>query len=114
VTIETCGEPPPARAATAAWRASGLLQRQLPWLDHDARRAHPAGLTSRELEIVAFLAQGLSNPEIAKRSYVSVKTVDNQVSSILSKLGVRRRVDVAREAMRLGLMPDPAAVGKTE
>jgi len=38
-----------------------------------------------------------------------VKTVDHHVSSILSKLGVRNRVDVTREAMQLGLVPDHAA-----
>lgn len=51
----------------------------------------PSIVQANRTLIVAFLAHGLSNPEIAKRSYVSVKTVANQVSSILSKLGVRRR-----------------------
>ena len=110
--LERLGARPTAAVVARRLREMGV--RGIPRGPRPSTRAHPAGLTSRELEIVAFLAQGLSNPEIAKRSYVSVKTVDNQVSSILSKLGVRRRVDVAREAMRLGLMPDPAAVGKTE
>ena len=101
-------------AALVARRLREMGVRGIPRGPRPSTRAHPAGLTSRELEIVSLLTQGLSNPEIAKRSYVSVKTVDNQVSSILSKLGVRRRVEVAREAMRLGLMPDPAAVGQTE
>lgn len=77
-------------------------------------RAHPAGLTSREIEIVPLITQGLSNLEIAKRSYVSVKTVDHHVSSILSKLAVRSHVDVAREAMRLGLVRDHAAAAKAD
>ena len=43
----------------------------------------------------------MSNVEIAKRNYVSVKTVDHQVSSILAKLRVRGRGDIARETIRL-------------
>ncbi len=40
--------------------------------------------------------------------YVSVKTVDHHVSSVLAKLGVRSRAEVVREAARLGLLDDAA------
>lgn len=82
--------------------------RRIPRGPRPSTQAHPSGLTSRELELVPLLVQGLSNGEIARRTYISVKTVDHHISSILSKLGVRRRVDVAREAARLGLTPEPA------
>ncbi|MDQ7820656.1 MAG: response regulator transcription factor [Armatimonadota bacterium] len=80
---------------------------------HSARTAPhhpraPAGLTAREAEIVKLIAQGLRNAEIATRMYVSVKTVDHHVSSVLAKLGVRSRAEVVREAARLGLLDDAA------
>ncbi|MDR7437637.1 MAG: LuxR C-terminal-related transcriptional regulator [Armatimonadota bacterium] len=55
-----------------------------------------------------LIAQGLRNAEIATRMYVSVKTVDHHVSSVLAKLGVRSRAEVVREAARLGLLDDAA------
>jgi DNA-binding NarL/FixJ family response regulator len=86
-------------------RAAGV--RNIPQGPRPATRAHPAGLTSREVEIVALLAGGLRNPEIANRLFLSAKTVDHHVSSILAKLGVRNRAEVVREAARLGLLEAP-------
>jgi DNA-binding CsgD family transcriptional regulator/tetratricopeptide (TPR) repeat protein len=59
-------------------------------------RANPAGLTAREMEIVALLDEGLRNADIATRLHLSPKTVDHHVSSILTKLGVRTRGEAAR------------------
>ena len=59
-------------------------------------RAHLAMLTDRELEIAALVAEGLSNREVADRLVLSEKTVGHHVSAVLSKLGVRRRGEVAR------------------
>ena len=53
--------------------------------------AHPAGLTARESEILELLALGLFNAQIADRLFVSAKTVEHHVSSILAKLGVPSR-----------------------
>jgi DNA-binding CsgD family transcriptional regulator len=68
-----------------------------------ATRAHPAGLTVREAEILSLLTTGCTNREIADRLYLSNKTVEHHVSSILSKLGVTSRQDAAHVALDLGL-----------
>jgi DNA-binding NarL/FixJ family response regulator len=60
-----------------------------------ATRAHPAGLTRRQQEIVALLAEGLSDAEIAARLFLSTKTVSHHVSAVLAKLGVRSRAEAA-------------------
>jgi DNA-binding NarL/FixJ family response regulator len=63
-----------------------------------------AGLTAWQLEVLALLAQGLRNAEIAQRLVVSEKTVDHHVSAVLGKLGVRTRGEAGVEAIRRGLV----------
>jgi DNA-binding NarL/FixJ family response regulator len=75
----------------------------------DGRRAGCGrGLLERDetlaaLEVLALLAGGLRNAQIAERLVVSQKTVDHHVSAILRKLDVRTRAQAARKATRLGL-----------
>jgi LuxR family transcriptional regulator, maltose regulon positive regulatory protein len=78
--------PPPARAASAP---PGL----------------PEQLTARELEILAFLAQGAPNPRIAEELVVTVDTVKKHVSHVLGKLGAANRTEAVTRAHQLGLIP---------
>ena len=55
-------------------------------------------LTPAEAKIAALVAQGMTNPQIASRLFLSHRTVATHVSHILGKLNVRSRIDIAREA----------------
>ncbi len=70
--------------------------------------AHPRPpvpeLTSREAEVLSLLVQGLNNPEIAQRLYVSRSTVKYHVSSILAKLGVSSRTEAIAAALQRNLV----------
>jgi DNA-binding CsgD family transcriptional regulator len=94
--------------------AAGLLDRWPGWRRDEAaallRRlgdgmpaATPAALTPREREVAALIAEGLSNGEIARRLYISVKTASVHVSNILAKLELSSRTEIATWFLRSGL-----------
>jgi DNA-binding NarL/FixJ family response regulator len=69
------------------------------------RPAHePEQLTARELEVLGYVAQGLSNKEIASKLRISEKTVKSHVSTILGKFGMESRTQAAIHATRTGLV----------
>ena len=65
--------------------------------------AEQLGLTAREAEVLALVAAGRSNRQIAQALFISPKTVSVHVSNLLAKLGVAGRVEAAAIAHRLGL-----------
>ena len=67
-------------------------------------------LTEREREILALLAQGLSNAEIAEELTISLKTVRNHISNIFNKLQVSDRLQAALRAREAGLGEDKSAL----
>ena len=71
----------------------------------ESTRAHSHGLTTRELQVLALLCEGLRNAEIAQRLSRSVRTVDHHVAAVFAKLGVDSRVAAVQAAQRAGLAP---------
>ncbi|MFR9725372.1 helix-turn-helix transcriptional regulator [Streptomyces sp. MS19] len=69
--------------------------------------ADPFGLTAREREVLALVAAGRSNRQIAEELFISPKTASVHVSNILAKLEVTGRVEAAALVHRLGLVPLP-------
>ncbi len=93
----------PARAVAVDLGAVPLVA----LLDQVARPAPAAaagGLTAREHEILGLVAEGLSNGEIARRLFISTKTVSVHVSNILAKLGAASRTEAAAIGRRTGLL----------
>lgn len=63
----------------------------------------PAGLTTREAEVLELVAQGLTNAQVAQRLFLSPRTVDTHLTSIYHKLGVGSRSAATRFALDHGL-----------
>jgi DNA-binding CsgD family transcriptional regulator len=61
------------------------------------------GLTPTEVEVVRLVADGLSNPDIAERLFISRKTVTTHLSHVFGKLGVSSRSELSAEAVRRGM-----------
>ncbi len=80
--------------ANAQFRPYGIRHRQ-PSLRRP--RSGPGSLSPAEITVAELVAQGLSNPEIADRLFLSRRTVQTHVSHILAKLGIQSRVEISRE-----------------
>lgn len=61
-------------------------------------------LSSREVEVLRYIAQGLAKKEIAALMHLSVKTVENHAASVMSALDIHDRVELTRFAIREGLI----------
>jgi NarL family two-component system response regulator LiaR len=72
------------------------------------RKREELGITRRELEILALVAQGLSNREIAGKLFVSENTVKTHCSRTFEKLGARRRTQAVQLGKELGLLGETA------
>ncbi|MFC5063446.1 ATP-binding protein [Actinomycetospora atypica] len=69
-------------------------------------RTNPAGLTSRQVDVLRLVADGLTNAEIAAQLVIAEKTVDHHVSAVLAKLDVRTRREAGAAARSLGVAPE--------
>jgi DNA-binding NarL/FixJ family response regulator len=76
-----------------------------PEATHDLPHELPDGLTRREAEILAMIATGMTNPEIAARLYVSSHTVKSHINRIFAKTGSPDRTAAVRYAREHGLAP---------
>jgi predicted ATPase/DNA-binding NarL/FixJ family response regulator/DNA-binding XRE family transcriptional regulator len=72
-----------------------------------SRPSRPENLTSRQAEVLALLAAGLSNKQIAAELYLSTATVERHLATIYRNLGLGGRVEAARFAMENGLAGQP-------
>jgi DNA-binding NarL/FixJ family response regulator len=71
------------------------------------------GLTAREAEVLALITQGLSNQEIAERSYLSINSVKTYIRTAYRKIGVTRRAQAVGWGMKHGFEPDRVRVIET-
>ncbi len=75
--------------------------------DDDEAEDQSLGLSPRELQVLALVAEGATNRQVAEQLYISPKTASVHVSNILAKLGVSSRGEAAALARRLGVVTDP-------
>jgi DNA-binding CsgD family transcriptional regulator/tetratricopeptide (TPR) repeat protein len=99
--LQRLGAVPASSLVAQRLRERGV--RGVPRGPRPSTQSNPANLTEREVEVLALVAEGLANAQIAERLFISSKTVDHHVSAILRKLSVRTRGQAGAEAVRLGL-----------
>jgi DNA-binding CsgD family transcriptional regulator len=89
------------------WVGGRLVRKQPVSGPFEQNRAALAslGITEREFEVLALLAAGRSNKEIAAKLSVSLNTVKTHVSRLFEKLGASRRTEAILKARELGLIP---------
>jgi two-component system, NarL family, response regulator LiaR len=75
----------------------------IPHTANDAAIAQ-LGITPREMEVIRYMAAGLSNQEIADKMFVSLNTIKTHSSNVFSKLAVQRRTQAIQKAKDLGIL----------
>ena len=87
-----------------ARRLRRLGVRQIPRRPQPARDGAPAQLSPREAQVLALVEEGLRNADIAAKLFLSERTVEHHVASLLRKLGASSRVEAVGRARQLGLL----------
>lgn len=106
-------DPPEVVVQSVRSIAAGEISVSSSILGHLVRRLHPKHpaeldtCSKREIEVLALIAEGLTNPEIATRLFISEATVRSHVQALRRKLGVRNRVDLVVFAHRAGIVEHP-------
>ncbi len=96
------GAAPLIDRTTALLRSLGVRPR---WVEGPTEAV--AGLSNRERQVLALLREGLTNPEIGERLFISAKTAEHHVGRVLAKLGVRSRTEAAAVATAAALIAEP-------
>ncbi len=96
-------------AAAGRWFFSADIRDRIVVEEDGVRLREGAGgklatLTTREIEVLRFVAQGLSKKEIAEKLHLSVKTVENHATNLMTRLKIHDRVELTRLAIREGLV----------
>jgi DNA-binding NarL/FixJ family response regulator len=99
--LESLGATAVAAKLRAELRAEGVF---IPRGRGQTTRRHPMGLTAREDEVLALVAEGLSNLEIADRLFLSPRTVEHHVAAVMSKLNAGSRKEAGAVAVKKGLL----------
>ena len=87
--------PPAAAVMPAAPLPNGTINK---------KEIQRLGLSTRELEVLQLMAEGLSNQEIAGRLFLSLNTIKTHASNIFEKLDVRRRTQAIEQARKLSII----------
>lgn len=83
-------------------RVSGI--KSIPRGMRESTKSNSAYLTQRQVDVLKLLKEGMQNKEIADRLFISAKTVDHHISSILFKLDVNSRGKAVQEAIHLDII----------
>jgi DNA-binding CsgD family transcriptional regulator len=95
-----------AFAGLGVWAGMSLARRPAPaTFEKNAAAIAALGITLREQEVLALLAAGKSNKEIAQKLGISPNTVKTQIASLYQKLDVQRRTQAVQKARELALIP---------
>ena len=101
-TLDELGAKPLAAKVRERLRMLGVTR--IPRGPLDETRVNPAGLTSRQIDVLRLLGKGYTNAQIAGHLVVSVRTVDSHVAAVLGKLGAASRREAAARAAELGVL----------